>query len=53
MINKIILIFLIIIHLSSNALAEKDKLIISVASSLYKVSKELAMSGKKMKKLKL
>ena len=53
MINKIILIFLIIIHLSSNALAEKDKLIISVASSLYKVSKELANEWEKNEKTKI
>lgn len=53
MINKIILIFLIIIYLSSNALAEKDKLIISVASSLYKVSKELANEWEKNEKTKI
>ena len=53
MINKIILIFLLIIHLSSNALAEKDKLIISVASSLYKVSKELANEWEKNEKTKI
>ena len=53
MINRIIITFSIIIYLSSNALAEKDKLVISVASSLYKVSKKLVNEWEKDEKTKI
>ena len=53
MLKKLIIFIILIIGLSSQLFAKKEKLYISVASSLYSVSKSLAIEWEKKNNIDL